>query len=41
VDDDIQQALEHLDGGARGYKMAAAAPGVIRPGDVLAVILPD
>lgn len=41
VDDDIQQALEHLDGGARGYKMTAARPGVIRPGDVLTLDLLD
>jgi hypothetical protein len=41
VDDEIQQALEHLDGGARGYKMTAGGPGVIRPGDVLTLDLPD
>lgn len=41
VDDDVTRTLADLDGGARGYKMAAAAPAVIRPGDVLVVDVPE
>lgn len=39
VDDEITKTLKDLDGGARGYKMTAVAPAVIRPGDVLTVDL--
>jgi len=41
VDDVVTATLKDLDGGARGYKMAAAASAVIRPGDLLTVDLGD
>lgn len=41
VDDTIRRVLADLDNGARGYKMAAASSGVIRPGDVVVFTLPD
>jgi hypothetical protein len=41
VDDDVRRTLADLDDGARGYKMVATGPGVIRPGDRLIATLPD
>lgn len=41
VDDVLTRTLKDLDAGARGYKMVAAGPAVIRPGDTLIVDLPD
>lgn len=39
VGDDVRAGLDELSGGARGYKMVAAAPARIRVGDVLLIEL--
>ncbi len=39
VGDDVRAGLDDLSGGARGYKMVAAAPARIRVGDLLLVDL--
>lgn len=36
----VRQGMKDLDGGARGYKMVAATPGRIRPGDTVRIDLP-
>jgi hypothetical protein len=37
VDDTVKQALQDLDGGARGYRSIAAAEGTISVGDIVTI----